>query len=426
MRDSDAALFAGFRYLEVMRWRPPLFTNGVMTYFSRYILFETGKVFSVALLALTFLMVMVGVVKEAVQQGLGLLSILQLAPYLLPSAMVFAVPGTLLFAVSLVYGRLSADNEIVAIKSLGISPWRLIWPVYVLSFVLSLITVGLYELGAVWGHQGAQRVVFTAVEEIAYGALRSQRSITTDQFSMTVTGVKDRILLQPNIDFYPAKGNSNKRLSLSAQEGWLKFDPHENVLTFTCRNGSLTSGAEESLHFADEFTHHIALGSTDALLKASSSPGHLPLGAIPAEIQLQKKQIDQQQQRVAMRAALELATGEFDELSGPAWDSHADSQSQMHTRLNKLRTEPPRRWAAGFSCICFACIGAPMAIRRRSSDFVTSFFMCFLPILIVYYPFMMFGLDRAKAGDVPPYMVWTGNVVLLIWGGWLLRRVLKY
>jgi len=67
-----------------------------------------------------------------------------------------------------------------------------------------------------------------------------------------------------------------------------------------------------------------------------------------------------------------------------------------------------------------------MAIRRRSSDFVSSFFICFLPILLVYYPFMMFGLDRAKAGDIPPYMVWSGNVVLLAWGAYLLRRVLKY
>ena len=64
--------------------------------------------------------------------------------------------------------------------------------------------------------------------------------------------------------------------------------------------------------------------------------------------------------------------------------------------------------------------------RLRNRDMLTSFFLCFLPILIVYYPLLVFGVDGAKDGRLPPWSVWTGNVLLLLWGFYLLRRVIRY
>ena len=52
--------------------------------------------------------------------------------------------------------------------------------------------------------------------------------------------------------------------------------------------------------------------------------------------------------------------------------------------------------------------------------------MCFLPILIVYYPLLMFGIDRTKSGIFPPYFVWLGNIILAAIGIWQLRKVVRY
>jgi lipopolysaccharide export system permease protein len=94
--------------------------------------------------------------------------------------------------------------------------------------------------------------------------------------------------------------------------------------------------------------------------------------------------------------------------------------------MDRLRTEPHRRWSAGFSCLCFAWVGVPMAVRLRNRDFLTSFFLCFLPILVVYYPLLMYGIGGAKDGTIPPVAVWTGNLLLVCWGAWLVRRVIRY
>ena len=77
---------------------------------------------------------------------------------------------------------------------------------------------------------------------------------------------------------------------------------------------------------------------------------------------------------------------------------------------------PHRRWAGGFACLCFVLVGVPMAICLRNRDFLTSFFLCFLPILIVYYPLMIFGADQAKNGNLPTIFVWAGNGMLMLWG----------
>ena len=98
----------------------------------------------------------------------------------------------------------------------------------------------------------------------------------------------------------------------------------------------------------------------------------------------------------------------------------------MPSRYYRLLSVPQRRWAGGFACLCFVLVGAPMAICLRNRDFLTSFFLCFLPILIVYYPLMIIGADQAKNGNLPTIFVWAGNGMLMLWGVWLLRRVIRY
>jgi lipopolysaccharide export system permease protein len=105
------------------------------------------------------------------------------------------------------------------------------------------------------------------------------------------------------------------------------------------------------------------------------------------------------------------------------WNQRRSELENAQRRLYRLETEPWRRWAAGFSCFFFVLVGAPLAIRMRNADLWTTFGVCFLPILLFYYPLLMLGIESAKNGAWPPYSVWLGNVVLLVVGAALLRRV---
>jgi lipopolysaccharide export system permease protein len=121
-----------------------------------------------------------------------------------------------------------------------------------------------------------------------------------------------------------------------------------------------------------------------------------------------------------------MLCGDFDGLTSREWEMRRGRLANQRTRLHRLRTEPYRRWSEGFSCLCFVLVGAPMAMRLRHRDVLTSFFLCFAPILIVYYPALFCTVDAAKYGRVHPLIVWTGNVILLCWAGYLLRKVVRY
>ena len=78
------------------------------------------KLFLIALIAFTTLIMVAGVVQQLITQRLGAKAILQLMPYVLPISLQFALPATILFAVCSVYGRISADNEVLAVMASGV------------------------------------------------------------------------------------------------------------------------------------------------------------------------------------------------------------------------------------------------------------------------------------------------------------------
>ena len=70
-------------------------------------------------------------------------------------------------------------------------------------------------------------------------------------------------------------------------------------------------------------------------------------------------------------------------------------------------------------------IGIPIALKMKTANYATTFGVCFLPILVVYYPLFMFGLNGAKVGDLPPYAAWIGNAACIAIGAFLLWREFK-
>jgi len=44
----------------------------------------------------------------------------------------------------------------------------------------------------------------------------------------------------------------------------------------------------------------------------------------------------------------------------------------------------------------------------------------------LYYPLLMFGLDQAKKGTLPPMCVWTANIGIGLIGLYFLRQIHRY
>jgi lipopolysaccharide export system permease protein len=391
---------------------------------TRYVLLETGKVFLISLTALTMMMIVIGVVQEGSDQHLPLKHMVGLVPYVLPVQLRITVPVTLLLACTTVFSRLSGANEVVAVKALGISPWKLLWPVFAMSVVLSFATVWLNDLAVSWGRNGVQVVVMDAIEDIVYGMLESQHCYSTPFFSINVKAVEGRRLVRVTLTL-SARGNS-PAVTITAEEAELRYDRNEQVLKAILRNGTIDVAGKGTMQFANEWEQKIPLNDASRARVGAKTPSWLPLWAIPEEIAKQRALIERMDQEMAARAAYQMLAGDFSDLAGGDWADRATIRKQETGTLYRLMAEPHRRWSAGFSCLCFAWVGVPMAIRLRHRDFLTTFFLCFVPILLMYYPLLIYGGAGAKNGTIPACFAWTGDILLLVWGGWLLRRVMRY
>ncbi len=392
-----------------------------MRILTRYVLAEFLKVFLVTLTSLTLLMLIVFLGKEAVDQGLGLPQVLQIIPFVLPNALLFTVPGTTLFAACLVYGRLSSSNEILAVKAVGVAPTRMIYPLLYLSVGLSLATAWLNDVAWSWGYQGIQRVVLEAGEEIAYSMLRMHRTYATKKFSINVKDVQERRLIQTTITFY---GRDGETTTITAEEAELRSDLRHDTLTFACRNAIVDVNGT-TLRKPGLWETEISLAEFRQR-DPSYSPSRMSLAQIHQERLETVEELHEMRRELALLSSTQMILGKFGDLGSGEWTVLSNTLRDKTHHLHRVRTEPYRRWANGFSCLCFVLVGVPVAVRLKNSDVFTSFIACFFPILLVYYPLLMFGMDRAKYGALPPIFVWLGNVILALAGIWQLRKVIRY
>ena len=387
---------------------------------TRYASIEFLKVFVITLACMTVFMFLILAGRQAVRDGLGPGPILRIMPYILPESMRFSIPAAALLATCSVFGRMAGDNEVVATKSLGISPIVLIGPILILAFLISVTTVWIHDISVSWGIPGRQQAIVESIEQIVYGMLRTKRSYKDDRFSITVKHVVGDQLIKPRMTLRTDDGETS--ITITAQKALLRFDPMQVALIATLSNPMVEGPGFEGAAARTEQHVIPLLDNEDQITSASE----FPMREIGPERSRQRARIAEQEKRLAARAAYAMLTGDLAGLCGATWKEQQRQLRRARYQYNRLKTEPWRRWANGFSCFFFVLVGAPLSIRRRNSDFMTSFFMSFIPILLVYYPAMMYGVEMAKEGTLPQYAVWFGNGICLIWGGWLLRKVLRH
>jgi lipopolysaccharide export LptBFGC system permease protein LptF len=106
-----------------------------------YIFLDLFKIFMMTSGALAGIMSFGGMLKPLMSGGLDAGQVAKILGYLSPAMSAYSFPIAALFAATVVYGRLSADNEIVAARAGGISFFSLAVPALVLGLLVSLWSI---------------------------------------------------------------------------------------------------------------------------------------------------------------------------------------------------------------------------------------------------------------------------------------------
>ncbi|MFP4354094.1 MAG: LptF/LptG family permease [Phycisphaerae bacterium] len=108
-----------------------------------YVSRDLAKILLLTLIVLTLVMSLAGIVEPLRKQGLSGDQAVQIFGLLVPIMVSLTLPIAALFAATMVYGRLSQDNELLACRASGVSTLAMLRPGLVLGLVVAVVSMAL-------------------------------------------------------------------------------------------------------------------------------------------------------------------------------------------------------------------------------------------------------------------------------------------
>lgn len=390
----------------------------------RMIFWELAKVFLMSLVGITGILLMASIVAEATQQGLGPAQILAAIPLLIPSTLPYTIPATTLFAACVVYGRLAADNEILAIKSAGVNIFMAVKPGMILGLLISACTMGLYYHIIPYTHYLLRSMVFSDADELLYSVLRKHNMINYPQmpYSMFVKGVQGRKLISPI--FKRRSDRSGTDVVAHAREADLRVNMAKRQIFVHMRFGVATMEDGSHLDFVDK-VWEVPLPE-DWKAETHKRPRAMTW------VELGSRREKLLNDLAAAEQSLAEVAEQGSQSSRPPdgmtnYQNLVDRARFIRQQALELKVEMLMRPALALGCFFFILVGCPVGIWFSRSDFLSSFITCFLPIVIVYYPLVLCGTNMAKEDRFHPEpLVWMANGVIGIIGLVLFTRLARH
>lgn len=402
---------------------------------NRTIFAELVRVFLLALGGLTGLFLLAGLVQQASQLGLGPAQIVAIIPLFVPSTLPYTIPATTLFAACVVYGRLAHDNEVVALKAAGVHLSTILKPALLLGVITSATTGALYYAVIPQTQQRLQEEALRDPEEVIYNTLRRDRCLRhpTFPYVLFVRDVQGRrlidVVLKRRVKVTDSKGGETyggydlvvrareAQLRVDVEAGLLYIDPDRFVYNNPTIQGTNTSTTPYALQLPD------FLNPADARTR----PGALTwdeLGPRVAELERQRDE------KLAALAAAEATPYPTDEGGFRLAVQHRlNLQTQadgLKRQARNAEAEFSMRPALAVGCLVFALIGCPVGLWANRADYLSTFVICFLPTVLVYYPLLLAGSNMGKDGRLPLTLgCWLANLVIGGGGAFMSWRLLR-
>ena len=341
-------------------------------------------------------------IAELVAAGkLGLLVFLKLIGLLIPYVAAYALPLGMLTGTLMALGRLSSQQEITAMKSVGVSLYQVAAPVFLIAFfgMVAGVLVNLHY--APQSRIAYKQLMATAVTENPVGFIEEKRFIHEFPGYVIYMGDQEDGLMK---DFWIWELDDENRvkLFLRAAEGEVTFDKERNELVLTLRNGTAEQRDEE-----DPEDFHAA---PDKSLYFGELPIALPLDQLFGErkgVKIRTKYMNFAQ----LMERREQALAEEAE-SGLAF-SKDRLKIQMHLHKN---------FAMAFSVFSLAVFGVPLAIRIGRRESYANLGIALVIAMSYYFLMIMVSWLEGQPALRPDLLIWLPNIFFQSIGFWMLLR----
>ncbi len=345
---------------------------------------ELTTLFCICLLSLLSLVILGRVLqlRELIMTlGLSLWDILLLFLYLSPFFMLLILPVACMIAVFLTFLRMSSDNELLALKSGGISLYRLAPPTLVFCVVCFLITLFTSLYGLSWGMTHFRNTL------IEYARTKTRLVIQPGVFNknfpgLTIyaqnvdmsQGVLDNIIVEDRRDSHT--------VTILAPLGMVQTVPEKGQMVIALNNGMIYQQQDDNISVLSFDNYQVRLDLTNLL-----------------------KDYDIEQQKPK-----EMSWKQLKNLS----HSPDVREQQGDNFFRKVRLELHKRWVFPVACIVLGLFALPLACTFEGLNRQYGFFLA-LGFFLVYYSMISLGLSLGESGVLPPWLgLWLPNIAFLL------------
>ena len=407
----------------------------------RYVMGEVFRSFLLALLTITAVFVLFIVMTEATRMGLNPVEILHFMPFVIPQSLPYTVPVSLLFAVTVVYGRIAGDNEIIAIKSAGVSAWTVVWPAVSLGLILSVTMVALSADAIPNANLAARKAIFKGFEDAFYKYLKRDHEVNNKDlpFLILVKDVKEKTLIGATFkhrsekakNFHPAVPGQGEDpatydLIVQAKEATLEFDLDHDVARVHLKGSDIQQAGNQSSLVINNERIDFPL-PPDFKKDIPKRVQEMTRGEMREKQKEYRRLVDLERKRQSYSASLWIASGRVNRPDWPSFQRAFIDYKYWSDQLNLFETEIQMRVAMACGSLFFVLLGAPVGILFAKRDFLSAFISCFMPIILIYYPLMLGGMNFGKEGTAHPILaLWMGNAILGILAWFAIRPVVKH
>lgn len=458
---------------------------------SRYIIREHVGPFFFGFFVITLLFILNLLFRDLAKflsKGLAFHVILEFLFLNLAWMIALAVPMAMLTASLMAFGRLSADHEITAIKASGISLYKILPPVLVVSALLAL--------GLVWFNNHVLPDFNHRARLLATDIARKKPMINLEpgvyykdipDYNILVESLREKhgvsYVKKITID---DQSDPHANTTIRADRGEIQLNQENGILEIKLFDGSMLTvdiNEPESLQKSEFSEHIIRISMSDVILKRSQSGfrGDREKSSqdLLADVAVDRERIASGIKKLNKRATERLAeyiplqdfpdSTEVDkrlhEISPPSGEqagrfasqNHQNSTSpvqkqnaptsikrilveqqqfkrQIDTELNLIKNyrrsisknmvEVHKKYSIPAACIIFVLIGAPLGMMMRQRGLAAA--AVSIVFFILYWACLIGGETLADRQKISPFLaMWSPNIIVGTAGIYLVLRSVR-
>lgn len=320
-------------------------------------------------------------------------SVLLFMALVLPFSLTFTIPWGFLTALLLIFGRMSADNELIALKSNGVSVPRICVPAFVLAVVLTLICFWINVDVAPKAEQAMTRAVMDIATSNPASLFRGDEVV--DKF--------------PDRRVYVGKKDGDKLLNIIVFELDDEFVPKQMIYA---KEGVLGTDPDNS--------SRLLLRLFNARFEQRDDKDHRDVTKIQQGIVMKEGvfPISLEKFFEEFQGSRRMSSFTLPELVDFLAKGAGERETEAIVEFNK-------RFSVSLACAAFVLIAVPLGITAHRKETSVGFALSLVIAFTYFFFIIMADTFRNNPAAHPAVLIWIPNILFFTLGSVLFVRLSK-